>query len=95
MPIYFNITETRNYLIKNKIVYTLREKKRKRLGKTEIRNGSFINFEKIGKGRVSYVGVINNSVELLSYVNQSGFKNVEDWLKKVKGGKHLYKVEVI
>ena len=80
---------------KNKIVYTLRMKKRKYLGKTEIRSGSFINFEKIGKGRVSYVRVNNNSIELLPYVKQSGFKNVEDWLEKTKGCKYLYKVEVI
>ena len=95
MPIYFNITKARNYLLKNKVVYTLKERKRRYLGKSQIRKGSFIIFEEIGWGIVSYVKTINNDNELLPYVNQSGFQEVEDWRKKAGKSKYLYKVELI
>jgi len=95
MPIYLNITKARNHLLKNKVIYTLREKRRKYLGKSQIRKGSFRIFEEISMGRVSYVKTIDNDNELLPYVNQSGFKEVEDWREKAGKGKYLYKVELI
>jgi len=95
MSIYFNITEAKNHLLKNKVVYTLRERKRKYLGKCQIHQGSYRNFEIIGNGRVSFVKSINNDNELLPYVKQSGFEEVKDWRKKAGNSKYLYKVELI
>jgi hypothetical protein len=95
MPIYFNITEARNHLMKNKIVYTLRERRRMHLGKLQIRQGSYRQSKVLGKSRVSFVKSINNDNELLPYVKQSGFGNIEDWRKKAGKGKYLYKVELI
>ena len=95
MPIYFNITSARNHLLKNKVVYTLREGKRRHLGRTQIRKGSFVNFELIGDGRVSFVKSINNDNELLPYVKQSGFQEVKDWREKAGNSKYLYMVELI
>ena len=82
MPIYFNITEARNHLLKNKVVYTLRKRKRRYLGKCQILKGSFRNSELIGNGRVSFIKSINNNDELLPYVKQSGFEKLKDWRKK-------------
>jgi len=48
MSIYFNITEARNHLLKNNVVYTLRERKRKYLGKCQIHQGSYRDFEITG-----------------------------------------------
>jgi hypothetical protein len=95
MPIYFNITEPRNYLFKNKIVYTLREKRRRHLGKLQIRQGSYRKPKLLGYGRVSFVKLVNNDKDLLPYVKQSGFDSVERWSKKLRSSMFLYKVELI
>ena len=95
MPIYFNITEARDYLFKNKIVYTLKDRRRRHLDKIQIRSGSYRKHKILGYGKISFIKSINSDNELLPYVKQSGFDNIEDWRKKAGVGKHLYKVELI
>ena len=95
MPIYFNIAEARDYLLKNKVVFTLRERRRRHLGKLQIRCGSYRQFMLLGYGRVSYVKSINYDSELSAYLNQSGFDSVKDWRSKAGVSEHLYKVELI
>ena len=95
MPIYFNITKARDYLFKNKVVYTLRESRRRHLGKLQIRCGSYRQSKVLGYAKVSFVKSINNDSELIPFIKQSGFDNMEDWRKKVGVSKHLYKVELI
>ena len=95
MPIYFNVKEARNQLLNNKIVYTLRERKRKHLGKSQIRMGSYRDFKSLGKCRVSFVKSITNDSELKPYLNQSGFSSIEDWRYKAGKSMHLYKVELL
>ena len=57
--------------------------------------GSYRQSKVLGYSNVSLVKSINSDNELLPYVKQSGFDNIEDWRKKAGVGKHLYKVELI
>ena len=95
MPIFFNIKEARDYLIANKMVYTLR--KPRKTGDASIMIGHRYrdSVKKIGNGYVSFVEQIVNDKQLERYVEQSGFKSIEKWREKAKDCKQLYKVDLI
>jgi len=95
MPIFFNIKEARDYLIANKMVYTLR--KPRKTGDASIMTGNRYrgSVKKIGSGYVSFVEQIVNDKQLEKYVEQSGFKSIEKWREKAKDCKQLYKVDLI
>lgn len=82
MPIYFNIKEAREYLLKHGEVYTLR--KPRKVGNASIMIGNRYrqNVKKIGNGYVSFVEQIVNDKQLEKYVEQSGFKSIEKWREK-------------
>ena len=89
MPLFFNIKEARDYLIANKMVYTLR--KPRKTGNASIMIGSRYrgSVKKIGNGYVSFVEQIVNDKQLGKYVKQSGFKSIEKWREKAKDCKLL------
>lgn len=95
MSIYFDVEEGREYLLKNGLVYTLRNNPTNfdRIG---IRIDKIDDkFEIIEFVKITFVKEIINNFELKDYVMQSGFYNVNDWLKEAKGNKYLHKVELI
>ena len=95
MSIYLDVKESREYLLKNGLVYNLRNEPidYNRIG---IRvSKDFNKFEIIGLVKVTFVKEIINNYDLKEYVMQSGFYNVDDWLKEAKGSKYLHKVELI
>ena len=91
MPISFGYIEPRNRLKINGFVYSLRPFKRKRLGfnwYNYYRNG-----EKQGNVSISFIGdFLDKDQELEEYVKDSGFNSLDEWLKKAKKGRYLYKV---
>lgn len=94
--ISFEVEEAKNYLEKHGFVYTLRLKKRKRVGKgwynyfrTDVKRGNvFIKF-------IGNFCTFNRKLE--PYVKNSGFNSLEEWLKKAKKANYLnlYKVHII
>ena len=95
MSIYLNIKEAKEYLLKNGLVYNLRNEpiNYNRIGIRVSKN--FNKFEIIGLVKVTFVKEIINNYDLKDYVVQSGFYNVDDWLKEIKGSKYLHKLELI
>ena len=90
MPIFFNIKEARDYLIANKMVYTLRKPRKTGDASIMIGNRYRGSVKKIGNGYVSFVEQIVNDKQLEKYVEQSGFKSIEKWREKAKDCKQLY-----
>jgi len=91
MVIWFNVKETREYLLKNGRVYTLRPKIR-REGKEIL---SYNGFGKKGLVYVSFVKEIENLRELEEFVEDSGFESVAKWIEKAKESRFLYYVFTI
>jgi len=83
----------REYLEKNKFVYTLRPFERKYTGE------GWYNYHrrdiKRGDVEITFIRKIKDPEELESFVYYSGFETLEDWLKKAKKSKYLYRVELI
>jgi hypothetical protein len=95
MPIYLDIKESREFLLKNKIVYTLMDKPLN-YNTTDIRVGKdFYMFNKIGLGKVTFIKEIKETKELEKYVRQSGFIRVNNWLKETRENRFLHRVELI
>jgi len=98
-PIYFNIREARNQLLKNGVVYTCKHKKRIKIntGVTIARKGNFKKYLELAKVNVQYIGHIKKPQELKPYFKESGFETVKEWISQIKDGlpAHLYKVNVI
>jgi len=94
---YFNISEPRNQLLKNGIVYTCRHKKRINTGATVARRGNFKKFVELAKVDVKHVGRVEKPQELRPYLKESGFDTTKEWIPKIRGGlpAHLYAVKVI
>jgi len=91
MVIYFKSEKALRHLLKNGIVYTLREQRRKRNGKdwiTTQKGGSKIADVIIKE--VAFVNMVNDSPyndvkvitwdELNSYVRNSGFSSLSEWI---------------
>ena len=93
MVISFSVEEARNHLEKYGFVYTLRPKMRKRCGDTWY--NYFRTDTKKGDVSIGYVGDFSNTEwRLKSYLDNSGFESVEDWLKTAKGSRYLYSVQL-
>ena len=92
MVIIFDYKEPRDYLEKNGFVYTLRSPKRKHVGK------DWYNYHRCGIKRgdvdITFIREIEDPEELEPFVYNSGFKTLEDWLKKAKKSKYLYWVRI-
>jgi hypothetical protein len=91
-PIFFNVEEARDYLLKTGHVYTLRNK-RKTTGITEARHGSYMHFELLGKVRVEEIVEVkatNVWTILEPYVAESGFNSVSLWLVKLADGSRRF-----
>jgi hypothetical protein len=91
MVMWFNVSESREYLLKHGQVYTLRPKKR-REGKEIL---SYGGFGKKGEVNVKFVKEILDWNELNRYVDKSGFRTVDEWVRKAKGNRFLYHVVLL
>jgi len=89
----FMVKEAREYLEKNKFVYTLRPFLRQRTGK------DWYNYSrgdtKKGDVDIMFIGEIEDPEELQFFVYYSGFETLEDWVKAAKGSKYLYWVRLL
>jgi len=94
MVVFFNVLETRTRLIEKGLVYTLRPKKR-REGKDIAVHGSYYDHKTIGKVEIEFIREIFVPMDLLRYVDNSGFKTVVDWQTKAKGSIYLFKVMMV
>jgi hypothetical protein len=91
MVMWFNVPEAREYLLQYGEVYTLRPKKR-REGKEVL---SYGGFGKKGEVNVKFVKEILDWNELNRYVDKSGFRTVDEWVRKAKGNRFLYHVVLL
>jgi hypothetical protein len=91
LVIWFNVPEAREYLLKHGEVYTLRRKER-REGKEVLMYGGF---GKKGEVNVKFVREILDWNELNRYVDKSGFRTVDEWIRKAKGSRFLYHVVLL
>ena len=102
MVISFMVKEAREQLEKHEIVYTLRPQFRK-TGKNwynHSRGGpkkGDVNIQFIGYYGYTELlsGFRDRTPDLEPFVKYSGFNSLEDWLKKAKKSRYLYKVELI
>ena len=98
-PIYFNVEEARNELLRLSRVYTIRHQRN--TGGTIARVGGLYKFQVLGYVKVKQVlrlHKIGLEVQLSEYVPMSGFKTVQEWIANVKEWKdpmYLYHVEVM
>ena len=92
-PMSFMIEEARRHLEKHGFVYTLRPFKRKHVSKDwyNLHRGG----KKMGDINVKFIRKIRSTEELQAFVYYSGFKTLENWLKKAKDSKFLYYVRVL
>ena len=113
--IIFNVPEAYDFLIENGEVYTIREAKGNYIkkGKHQVLSNLFHRIVTYKRILPSYVGLVNVELEkaliakpqkteqeLKPYVAKSGFKEIPEWLSKVKDFKegkiyHLYHVTEI
>lgn len=93
MVIWFNVKEAREYLLSVGRVYTLRPKRRKREECKEVL--SYDGFGKKGMVWVSFVKEIEDDRELEEFVEDSGFRSVEEWRKEAKDSRFLYYVMLL
>ena len=95
MPIWFNVKEAYDHLMKYGFVYTLRPNQRKEKdGWTEL----CTKFEKSKhtgrKVLVTFIGRMrNNMKDFKPYVPFSGFKDLASWLGAAGDSRFLYRVE--
>jgi hypothetical protein len=96
-PIYFNIPEQRNLLLKTGFVYVCRHKKRINTGTTVARKGNFKKFVDLATVDVKYEGHVEKQQELKPYLKESGFETTREWICTIKDGLpgHLYRVKVV
>ena len=82
---FFNNPKVRQFLLREKEVYTLRKKKR-REGRDSLVMGRLFKTKKIGTGHISLVKQINGltPTKIKPYVKKSGFKRSEDWFEALK-----------
>lgn len=92
MVIWFNVKEAREFLLKNGYVYTLRPKKRKRVGREVLMYGSF---GKKGMVMVGFIKKITRNRELEEYVKCSGFRSVIEWRSVAGESRFLYRVDLL
>jgi hypothetical protein len=91
MVIWFNVEKARDFLLKNGYVYTLRPKKRREGIEVLMYDG----FGKKGYANVKFVKEILDWDELNRYVYESGFRNVDEWVREAKGSRFLYLVALL
>lgn len=90
--IFFNVSEAREQLMTKGLVYTLRATSRT-VGRTKAVTGGHYNNTPLCTVEVEKVMVVVSPEELHPYVEQSGFKSVEEWISKAgSSARHLYKV---
>ena len=103
MVMSFSVRQVRNFLFSNGFVYTLRTRKRKRVGKDWIRKRKRSKL-KIADVYIELVKQIKNGRELEPYAEHSGFATVQEWItseihklhskrKTITG--YLYKVTLL
>jgi len=99
--IFFNSKGPREHLLKHGFVYTLRYPRRE--GKAKAVKGSFKRryVEFLCYVYIKFVKKIESPEELESYVENSGFKTVREWVDEVKkyygsfSARYLYRVRKI
>ena len=77
----FSSEKAREFLLKNGLVYTYRMKQRKQIGDdwmTDKRGGHKITDILVYPG-----SFVVSEIQLLGYVNQSGFSSLRDWLNEI------------
>jgi hypothetical protein len=100
--IFINSEKVRNFLITNKIVYTLRQKDRRitHSGLEKVATGNYYSYHILAKVKIAKICEIAKEEELQPYYLQSGFESVTEWLKfseelfHVKLPASLYKAEI-
>jgi hypothetical protein len=85
MVIFFNVEEPRRHLLAKGSVYTCRRAKRRQGGFMDARHGSLHSFERLGRVYVDFVMVVREKNDLTSFVYNSGFKTVDDWVASIDG----------
>ena len=94
MVISFMVEEARNHLEKHGLVYTLRPKKRKRVGKDWYNH--FRGDTKKGSVFIRYIGNYETREnKLIVKCDYSGFRTVKEWLEKAGDSRFLYRVVMI
>lgn len=92
---WFNVPEARNFLLKNRFVFTLRPKPY-RFSKKRRKGFDVLMYSGFGKkGRIYYrfIKPIKNDLDLEDYVKWSGFENVDEW--GVSPNRNLYLVVLL
>jgi hypothetical protein len=83
MPIYFNVSEVREFLLENGIVFTLR--KPRSIGVTQAVFGSYFKHTTFAIVEVKLEREhVNYMEELLPYIERSGLKDVGKWFELAK-----------
>ncbi len=105
MPISFMVKEAREQLENKGVVYTLRPQCRStgkdwynyRRGDTIKKGDVMIEFiGYYGSVYIEFAGnYVNRVGDLESFVKDSGFNSLEEWLKKAKKSRFLFKVSLI
>lgn len=90
---WFNVKEAREQLLKDRVVYTLRPKRRKREGHEIL---MYNGFGKKGDLDVDFLMEVENDADIPEIaVEMSGFPSMEAWRKAAKDARFLYRVELI
>jgi hypothetical protein len=85
------VKEAKKQLENKGFVYTLRPLERKHIGKEWYNH--YRGDIKRGDVHIQFIGnFLNKESELETYVKNSGFKSLQEWLKKAKKSRYLYKV---
>lgn len=91
MAMGFGVEEARNQLEEKGFVYTLRPYIDL---EPHYRQYNYFRGDNVrGEVYVIFIGdYYDNEGDLVSFVQDSGFKSLDDWLEKAKGSRYLYKV---
>jgi len=94
MVMWFNVPQARNFLLQNGFVYTLRPKPYRLRSKKKrgIDVLMFNRVEKRGEVYFEFIKVVDDPEELKPLVKYSGFKTLEEWLRKAGENRCLFKV---
>jgi len=93
---FFNVPQAREYLLKHGFVYTVRDHLIQ--GRKKAVYGSYREQVPIGDVQVKFIHSFRHTFlshsPLGSFVQQSGFQTVEEWVKEIKPAAQLYLHEV-
>ena len=89
--IFFNVSQAKNYLLKNGEIYTLRKPSRK-IGVDTAVEGSYTHPKILGLVDIKFVELITQPDQLALYVNKSGIRSSFEWFEKAQ---ELHKLKTL